>query len=100
MTVDVTLWALAFLWGAALGLFYFGGLWLTLKTMVRERQPKRRLLISYAVRLTGALAGFWLVVRKDPVAFLFTLLAFFLIRIILTRILGRKNGGEHHAAHP
>lgn len=98
MSVDVILWGLAFLWGVALGLFYFGGLWLTLKAMPRKRQPKRWLAVSYAIRLAGALAGFWLVVRKDPGAFLFTFLAFFLVRIILTRTLGHKNGGKPHAA--
>lgn len=100
MTVDVTLWGLAFLWGAALGLFYFGGLWLTLKAIPRKSRPKRWLWVSYAVRLSGALAGFWLVVRNDPGAFLFTFPAFFLVRIILTRVLGHKNGRKPHAAQP
>ena len=100
MTVDMTLWGLAFLWGAALGFFYFGGLWLTLKAITRKSRPKRWLAISYAVRLAGALAGFWLVIQKDPGAFLFTFLAFFLVRIILTRTLGHKSGGKPHAAQP
>ena len=98
MSVDVILWGLAFLWGVFLGVFYFGGLWLTLKAMPRKSRPKRWLAVSYAVRLAGALAGFWLVVRDDPGAFLFTFLAFFLVRIILTRTLGHKSGEKHHAA--
>jgi F1F0 ATPase subunit 2 len=100
MSVDVTLWGLAFLWGAVLGLFYFGGLWLTLKMMHRKKSPKRWLVFSYILRVTGALAGFWVVVQKDPGAFLFTFLAFFAVRIILTRVLGREGGEKQHAAQP
>jgi len=100
MSVDVTLWGLAFLWGAVLGLFYFGGLWLTLKIMQRKERPKRWLAFSYILRVAGALAGFWVVVQKDPGAFLFTFLAFFAVRIILTRVLGREGGEKQHAAQP
>ena len=98
MTVDVTLWGLAFLWGVILGLFYFGGLWVTLKMMSRKERPKRWLAFSYMVRLAGALAGFWVVVQKDPMAFIFTFMAFFVVRIILTRILGHKIGEKGNAA--
>ena len=98
MRGDVTLWGLAFLWGVVLGLFYFGGLWMTLKTMPGKKWPKRRLAISYLVRVAGVLAGFWIVVQKGGVALLFTVVAFFGVRIILTRVLGPKNGEKDHAA--
>ena len=92
------LWGLAFLWGGVLGLFYFGGLWFTLKMMHHRERPKRWLVFSYITRLAGVLAGFWVVVQKDPGAFIFTFLAFFGVRVILTRTLGRqKNGEKHHA---
>jgi F1F0 ATPase subunit 2 len=77
MSAQVALWGLAFVWGGVLGLFYFGGLWFTLKRMHGKDKPKRWLAFSYMVRLAGALAGFWLVVQKDPAAFIFTLAAFF-----------------------
>ena len=98
MTVDVIQWGLAFLWGVFLGVFYFGGLWVTLKMMPRKERPKRWLAFSYIVRLAGALAGFWIVVQKDPLAFLFTFVAFFAVRIILTRALGHKIGEKGNAA--
>jgi len=100
MTIDATFWVLAFLWGVFLGVFYFGGLWLTLKTMPRKEKPKAWLAVSYGVRVAGALAGFWVVVRKDVLAFLFTFAAFFVVRIILTRILGHKVGEKENAAQP
>ena len=100
MTIDVTFWGLAFLWGVFLSLFYFGGLWLTLKIMPHKEKPKVWLAFSYLVRVAGALAGFWVVVRKDPMAFLFTFVAFFAVRIILTRALGHKIGEKGNAAQP
>ena len=100
MNVDVTLWGLAFLWGAVLGLFYFGGLWMTLRLLPRAGKPRVWLAFSYILRVAGALAGFWVVVQKDPGAFLFTFLAFFAVRIILTRVLGREGGEKQHAAQP
>ena len=98
MTFDVTVWGLAFFWGAVLGVFYFGGLWVTLKMMPRKQRPKSWLAVSYVVRVAGALAGFWVVLQRDPGAFIFTFLAFFGVRIILTRTLGHKRAEKHHAA--
>jgi len=99
MTVDVTLCGLAFLWGAFLGLLYFGGLWLTLKTVLGRMRPLQWLAASAVVRLTVALAGFWMALRSGPAPLLCTLVGFFLVRVVLTRRLDRHSGGHHHAAH-
>ena len=64
----------------------------------RKKAAKRWLAVSYMVRLAGILAGFWIVIQKDMGAFLFTFLAFFGVRIILTRALGHKRGEKQHAA--
>lgn len=99
MDVHVPSLVLAFLWGAFLGLVYFGGLWLTLKRALGKRRFRRWLAASFVSRLTAVLAGFWLVLRMDPVAFFFTLAGFFLVRIVLIRFFGRENGVSRHAAH-
>ncbi len=91
---------LAFLWGTLLGLFYFGGLWLTLKTMPGKRRPGRWLAISAVVRLATVLSGFWIILRMNPVTFFLTLAGFFLVRIVLTRRLGPRRKGPYHATHP
>ena len=91
---------LAFLWGTFLGLFYFGGLWLTLKTMLGKRRPGRRLVISAVARLALVLSGFWIILRRDPAIFFFTLAGFFLARIVLTRMLGHESKGPFHATNP
>lgn len=91
---------LAFLWGTVLGLFYFGGLWLTLKTVLGKRRPGRWLAISVVARLAVVLSGFWIILRQGPTAFFLTLAGFFLVRIVLTRRLGPERKGFYHATHP
>ncbi len=81
---------LALSWGLFLGITYFGGLWLTLRDL--PRLASRRggcLFLSYILRLCFALAGMWLILRVDSVAFFFALAAFFLSRSLVTRALGR-----------
>ncbi len=55
--------------GMAIGSFYFYGLWWTLCRIPSCSRPKFWLGISWLVRLSGALIGFWLVMRKDAVSF-------------------------------
>lgn len=56
------LWlALAALAGVAIGLFYFGGLWLTTQRLVSAQRPALLFMASYLVRLVVALGGFYLV---------------------------------------
>jgi len=99
MDVNLPFLGLAFLWGAFLGLIYFGGLWLTVKTAPDKRRPVRWLAISFVARMTVALAGFWIILRMNPAALFLALAGFFLVRIVLTRMLGRKSKGIGHAAH-
>jgi len=53
-----------FLIGAACGTLYFGGLWLTVKTLAESQQPKRRLLISFAIRMLLLLVIFYGLTHK------------------------------------
>jgi len=62
MTYALTL-VLSLLGGGALGLAYFGGLWLTVRRMHRTQRPKRLLLGSFFARAVLALGGFYAVVR-------------------------------------
>ncbi len=84
---DVLGWVLSAAWGSALGGFYFYGLWWSLGRISRVRRPRRWLAVGFAVRLGIALLGFWLVIRRDPTSFFFTLGAFFLARLVLTRLI-------------
>lgn len=99
MTVDAIFWGIALLWGAGLGLLYFGGLWLTLKMVLARRRSKQWLAASFALRLAVILCGFWVVLRTDLTTFCFTVAGFFVVRSVLLRVLGRESGGRYHAAH-
>jgi F1F0 ATPase subunit 2 len=78
----------ALLWGIVLGIFYFGGLWWTVRSLPRTTRPRLQLGLSYVLRTSVALLGFWLILRKDLMAFFLTFVAFFLVRLVLTRRIG------------
>lgn len=77
------------MWGLLLGFFYFGGLWLTVQRVPLSGKPKRLLFVSFLIRIAAVMTGFWFMLQHDPVGFGVTLAAFFLVRIIMTRLLGR-----------
>lgn len=85
------------LWGAILGLFYFGGLWLTVHRVPRAARPKSLLALSFAARLATLMACFWFALQRDSVLFGVTLLSFFLMRFIMTGLLGKPVRGDVHA---
>jgi F1F0 ATPase subunit 2 len=93
MTIDLDVIGVAAAWGGLLGAFFFGGLWWTLKRLAQRRHPRRFLGLSFLVRLLIVLYGFWLALAHGLSAFLTTLGAFALIRIVLTHRLGRVKGG-------
>jgi len=80
---------LAFAWGALLGLFYFGGLWLTLKSLTRLSRPRAAFFASYALRVAAALSGMGLALNQGPTALFHTLAAFFGVRVVMTGKVGR-----------
>ena len=97
MEINPLLWGLSFVWGILLGLFYFGGLWMTLKHVSGVNKPKFWLGVSYVIRIFFIMIGFWIVMKRDLVLFIFTFLAFFITRVILTHTLGRESRGKKHA---
>lgn len=92
MTNDFLCWGLATMAGGLCGGFYFYGLWWTLVGLWKRSSPKRWLAISYAVRMSVALLFFGLLIRKDVRFFFFALAGFFLMRMVLTRVLCGPNG--------
>lgn len=51
--------------GAIIGVLYFGGLWLTLNKLTGTRQWGLWLGVSFLVRATMAVAGFWILGAGD-----------------------------------
>jgi F1F0 ATPase subunit 2 len=93
-STDAIFYGLSLLWGVALGFFYFGGLWWTLRSLPGKARPKQWLTGSYVLRVLTILPGFWVVLREDLVAFFLTFMAFMCVRFVLTRHLSlRVKGG-------
>ena len=80
-------WLLAVLGGAALGLFYYAGLWFTLRRLPEQTHPALWVFGSFILRLAVSMAGFYVILGPDRhlprlgVA----LLAFIVARVLLTR---------------
>ena len=96
--------ALGLVTGAALGLFYFGSLWLTLRRVLDADSPGPVALVSYLLRLAVLGAGLYGVVRLGGVAALLAaLVGVMAVRHLLIRRLapdrqapapGAGSGGE------
>lgn len=70
--------------GIVLGMFYFGGLWLTVRRLHTSNRPMLLLLTSSAIRMSLALTGFYLVMDGEWMRLLACLVGFFLARLVLT----------------
>ena len=80
--------AAAFAAGAGLGLFFFGGLRLTIEWLKSAGNPLLLAMMSYAIRLAVAVAGFVWVGKDQWERYVVALMGFLAIRLILARILG------------
>ena len=74
--------------GMGLGMFYFGGLWLTVRRLPTARWPALLSMLSFFARLGVVLFGFYLVMGGHWERLLVCLFGFLAIRIILVRLWG------------
>ncbi len=81
---------LSFSAGMALGAFYFLSLWKTLQRISEAGNPGVVLLRSYIIRTAVVLAGFYLIMDGHWQRVVAALLGFVLVRMILTRRLGKE----------
>lgn len=85
--------ALAMISGSALGIFYFGGLWMTLWHLSRSRQPALLTLSSFLVRSAVCLFIFYLIASNSLEGLASSLAGFTLTKIAMThRLSGYDNG--------
>lgn len=75
----------AFLPGVALGIFYFGSLWITVRQLPTTAYPVRLFLGSWFGRMIVTLLGFYLVMHGQWQRVLICLGGFVVARIMLTR---------------
>jgi F1F0 ATPase subunit 2 len=74
--------------GIGLGLFYFGGLWLTVRQLSTARRPAFLSLLSFFGRLSVVLFGFYLIMGGHWERLLVCLLGFLGVRVIFVRLWG------------
>lgn len=84
---EIITWVLAALGGAVLGLFYFAGLWFTLRRLPGHPHPALWVIGSFILRLAVSLAGFYVILGSDRnlTRLGIALLAFLAARVALTR---------------
>lgn len=94
---DLALLFLSGIAGLALGTFFFGGLWWTVKKGLASPRPGLWFLTSLLCRTGIVLAGFYLVGNGDSRRLLVCLLGFITARFIITRITREQPQKSPHA---
>lgn len=71
--------------GGALGLLYFGGLWLTLRNLPKARKPLTLFGWSYILRLGAVLGVFHLILQRTHTEQIFPVLLICFLGFLLSR---------------
>ena len=78
---------LSLLAGVALGIFFFVGLWWTVRRGLVAKSPAAWFLISFILRMIVALFGFYWIAQLGEWQYLaIALLGFIMTRMVLTRV--------------
>ena len=86
---DLPTLTLAFVAGALLGAFFFGGLWWTVQKAITSKQPATWFLGSLLLRTCLILTGFYLVAQGHWSRIVACLLGFLMARFLVVRRLSR-----------
>ncbi|MBN1474196.1 MAG: ATP synthase subunit I [Syntrophaceae bacterium] len=89
-SITVTILSLAFVAGLALGVFYFAGLWQTVKKMPSSEHQLRLIIGSFALRMIIVLTAFYFIMGSQWERLAAALTGFIVMKIILTKKLGIK----------
>jgi len=76
---------LAFAAGAVIGIFYFGGLWWTVRRLARDDHPARLTLLSLLVRTGLSLRAFYVVMGGEWERLMAALLGVMVVRLLMVR---------------
>ncbi len=93
---EFSILALSLVTGIALGVFYFGGLWLTLKRLPYTQQPVLLTVGSFFGRTAVCLSCFYLVIRITHLeGLLLSLAGFISMKLVLVRSLRPDKSQKH-----
>ena len=79
----------SFTFGIGLGVFFFGGLWLTMSRLPGSRAPMLLTLGSFLCRSAVCILGFYLLVETGLEALAFALAGFIVTKMVVVGRLGR-----------
>lgn len=85
---DVLYWLFVAFAGSALGLFYFGGLWYTLKYLERWKNPAIGMSLSMFFRSGVVVLGLYALTGGQWKPLVVALIGFIGVRIMLVRYFG------------
>lgn len=96
MTISMVLFSklgMSFIAGCGLGLFYFGGLWLTVRQLPKKQHPLLWMFASFILRLSILLLLFYGIIRhqaglEEVLSIVFCFLGFIAMRTFLIQKLG------------
>lgn len=74
--------------GLALGFFFFGTLWMTVRRIPRAKRPQLFLLLSFWLRMGMVVLGFYLVMHGSWRRLLACVAGFMIMRRIMVKRLG------------
>lgn len=81
-------WILIFGAGFGIGVFFFGGLWLTVNRLTEATHPGALFLVSFYVRILVSMAGIYLLTGQHVENALISLAGFLAARIVIVRLKG------------
>ncbi len=82
---DALALVLALIAGLGIGLFYFGGLWLTVRRLPEARQPALLMFGSFLGRTAASMIGIFLVMGGELARLLACLAGIIIARLVLVR---------------
>ena len=77
---------LVFMAGLIMGVFFFGGLWLTVKNTLTSKTPALWVLGSFVLRMGITIFGFYYVASDNLQRLLICMLGFIMARFAIIRI--------------
>ncbi|MDD5456378.1 MAG: ATP synthase subunit I [Candidatus Margulisbacteria bacterium] len=88
MTNDIIMLVISIIFGLLLGIFFYGGLWWTVRKMLNSKQSALWFLGGRLLRTGIVLTGFYYVSQGHWQRFLACMLGFILARLLVTRLTG------------
>ena len=90
--INIVILFSAFVAGMALGIFYFAGLWQTVKKMPSSEHPMRLMLTSFLIRVVIVLTAFYFIMGGQWERLTVALIGFVIVKTLLTRKIGIIKG--------